>query len=196
MANPTNKKPSAGENIGFLVMFFFIAGGLWLAIKEFVLVSPQVAAATVAGTATVLVSVFSVLWSKRVERQKEIEQEQRRQKIPVYEDFIKFIFRLLMAEKLGEPKLTDQEMTRTVNDFAQTIMVWGSDDVLRKYALFRRSGPAGGAEMAAAVESLLYAIRADIGHENKNLKTGELLSVFINDTEGFLAESETQSRAS
>src|SRR2546423_12382838 len=83
-----------------------------------------------------------------------------------------------------------------VNEFAKKIMVWGSDDVLLKYVLFRRTVPEGGAETFAAVESLLYAIRADIGHRNKNLKTGDLLSVLINDTEGFLDESNTQSPAS
>ena len=37
-----------------------------------------------------------------------------------------------------------------------------------------------------AVERLLLAIRKDVGHKNKNLKQGDLLSIFINDIDSFL----------
>jgi hypothetical protein len=169
-----------------LVLVGLIVGGAWGAWKVITIPSPQVAATIVAGVVTVLVSVFSVLWSKRVERQREIEQEQRQQKIPVYEEFIAFLFRILLADKLGEQKVTEQEMMKFVSGFAQKIMIWGSDDVLHRYAVFRRMGSATGLETVVAVESLLFAIRADVGHRNKNLKTGDLLSIFVNDIESFL----------
>ena len=37
-----------------------------------------------------------------------------------------------------------------------------------------------------AVERLLLAIRKDVGHKNRNLKQGDLLSIFINDIDSFL----------
>jgi hypothetical protein len=152
--------------------------------------SPQVSTAVIAGVATVLVSVFSVLWSKRVDRQREIEQEQRKQKIPVYEEFIAFLFRILLTDKFGEEPVTEKEMMKFVSGFAQKILVWGSDDVLAGYASFRRLGNSNtsSVQTVLAIEKLLLAIRADVGHRNKNLKTGDLLSIFINDLDEFLTK--------
>ena len=190
MPSKIDSKQFVLQMMMLILLFASLLGGAWAVWKVITTISPQVAAAIIAGGATVLVSVFSVLWSKRVERRREIEQEQRRQKIPVYEDFIKFLFRILMADKLGEEKVSEEEMMKFVSGFAQKIIVWGSDEVLHRYALFRRMAhDASGLETVVAVESLLYAIRADVGHNNKNLKTGDLLSIFINDIEAFLGQT-------
>lgn len=190
MQNQISRKQFALQLVILAVLLVLIAGGGWAVWKTLTALSPQVATAIVAGVATLLVSVFSVLWSKRVDRIREIEQEQRKQKIPVYEEFLSLIFRMLFAEKLGEGPVTEQDMMKSMSLFGQKIMVWGSDDVLKEYASWRRVATAIAEGNPAfhlfAVERLLLAIRKDVGHKNKNLKQGDLLSIFINDIDSFL----------
>jgi hypothetical protein len=172
------------------------AGGAWAIWKTLTALSPQVATAIIAGAATLLVSVFSVLWSKRVERLREIEQEQRKQKIPVYEEFLALVFRIVMAEKLGEGPVSEQDMMKSFSGFAQKMIVWGSDDVLKEYAAFRKLATTATPETAPilhvfAIERLLLAIRRDVGHKNKNFAQGDLLRIFINDVDTFLYPGES-----
>ena len=190
MQNQISRKQFALQLVIIAVLLALIAGGGWAVWKTLTALSPQVATAIVAGVATLLVSVFSVLWSKRVDRLREIEQEQRKQKIPVYEEFLSLIFRMLFAEKLGEGPVTEQDMMKSMSLFGQKIIVWGSDDVLKEYASWRRVATTIAEGNPAfhifAVERLLLAIRKDVGHKNKNLKQGDLLSIFINDIDSFL----------
>jgi hypothetical protein len=161
---------------------------LWLGFRD---LSPQVAAAAIAGSVTAIVSVASLILSRQWERRREIEQEHRRQKIPVYEEFIKFIFRVVMSGKPNSPAMSESDMISAIMSFSQSLIVWGADDVIRDYAQFRRMSASAGqpgapVPMLLAVERLLLSIRKDIGHSNKGLKAGDLLSLFINDIEQVL----------
>lgn len=161
MQNQISRKQFALQLLIVTVLLALIAGGGWGVWKTLTALSPQVATAIVAGVATLLVSVFSVLWSKRVDRLREIEQEQRKQKIPVYEEFLSLIFRMLFAEKLGEGPVTEQDMMKSMRLFGQKIIVWGSDDVLKEYVSWRRVATAIAEGNPAfhifAVERLLLA---------------------------------------
>ena len=186
-----NLKQLVLQSIIIIFLLAFLASGAWAVWKTLTSLSPQVATAIVAGVATLLVSVFSVLWSKRVERLGEIEQEQRKEKIPVYEEFLSLVFRIVLADKLGEGPVPEQDMMKFISVFSQKIIVWGSDDVLKEYATFRRLSAAATAQEAPilnlfAIERLLLAIRRDVGHKNKNLAQGDLLRIFINDIDTFL----------
>ena len=160
--------------------------GIWKIIAT---LSPQISAAIIAAAATVMVSGFTILLTKKNERLKEIEQEQRKQKVPVYEEFVAFVFKIPLAEKLGEKPVSEKEMMKFVSNFAQKIIVWGSDDVIKACANFRRfAGKGSAGEFMLIVEQLLFAIRADVGYKNKNLQRGDLLSIFINDVDTILVE--------
>lgn len=164
--------------------------GVW---KVGVTLSPQITAAIIAGVATVLVSVFSILWSKRSERLREIEQEQRKQKLPIYEEFVAFVLKLILAEKLGNKPVPEKEMIKFMSTFAQKLIVWGADEVLSEYVAFRHMAATGsGLQIAFAVEKLLLAIRKDIGHKNAKLQSGDILRVFINDIDTALLDEEQQ----
>ena len=191
MSNQLDRKQFLLAIFGLLIILAGATVTVWTIWKTLTSVSPQVGTALVAGMATLLVSVFSVLWSKRVDREREIEQEQRQQKIPVYEDFLSLIFRIVFAEKLGENPVSEQEMLKIFRLFAQKLLVWGSDEVLKEYATWRRITTSSVAQENPvfhlfAIERLLFAIRKDVGHKNKNLKQGDLLSIFVNDIDHFL----------
>lgn len=96
-----------------------------------------------------------------------------------------------MRDKLGQDPVTEKEIFEFVHGFNQSMIVWGSDEVLKQYLIFRSSSQnAGDLNPSAAVgilENLMLAMRIDLGHANKNLERGDLLRLFINDVDDILS---------
>jgi hypothetical protein len=141
-----------------------------------------------------------VLFSKRAEHRRDIEEELRKQKIPVYQEFMEFLFRVVLSGKDGRPELTDLEMRLFLQSFAPKLIVWGSDGVVKAYVAFRAASIEGAGTsniigLMATVEAILYEIRRDMGHANKNLGRGDLLAIFINDIHNYIRELEAKARA-
>lgn len=162
--------------IGALVL----AWGLWQAFRA---VAPHVNTTFVTALSTAIGSAVTLVLTKKWDRMWEIEQQHRTAKIPVYEQFMHFLFRVFLGSKGGGPKVTEEEMMTFIVGFTQKLIVWGSDDVLREYGRFRQTmtGDNQGIGIMYNLERLLYAIRSDIGHKNKGLEQGGLLKLFIND---------------
>jgi hypothetical protein len=161
----------------------------WAILVALTSINATVAAAIVAGSATVLVSVLSVILSKQWERRREIEQEHRKQKIPIYKEFLAFWFKVAAAQKPGATPVTDEETVQFMRDFTQKLMFWGSDGVIREYAIFKRQmNNALDAPLDAVMglEKVLLAMRADTGHRNKGLAPGDLMSLVVNDLDAHL----------
>lgn len=161
--------------------------------RLFTSLQKEVIAAIIAATGTILVSVFSVLVTKHIERKRSIEQELRNKKIPMYESFVEFWFRLLFSKKLTGKPMTEKEMLEFFKQFTQQIMVWGSDGVIKKWSRYRsKMGNVGdkdfNMELMLEFESILMEIRKDTGHKNKNIVQGDLLGLFINDIDNHLGE--------
>ena len=78
-----------------------------------------------------------------------------------------------------------------MNDFMFTtteqIIIWDSDDVIKAFYDFRnvtsmhdeKENTKQMIDLFNSVEQLFYAIRKDLGHENKQLSKGILLNLFI-----------------
>jgi len=151
----------------------------------------EVAAAIIAAMATVIVSVISIMVAKYYERKLVIEQEIRQRKIPMYEEFIAFLFTVLMSDKTGETKPSEQEMMAFFNKFTQKITIWGSDEVLLEWSRYRQASvdnPDDVTNTLFRFEQLLLAIRKDTGHSNTNINRGDILRLFINDVDSILQQ--------
>ena len=150
-----------------------------------------IAVAIIAAAATVFVSVLSIVIGKVYESRALIQKEHREKKIPVYEDLIKFMFRVLMGTKTGDIP-SEKEMIEFMSGFTQRMMVWGSDDVLYAWVQWRRvltneaDLKANPMKLILLYEKLILAIRRDLGHNNKGLKTGDVLALFVNDIDQHL----------
>ena len=75
--------------------------GLWRVLAS---LGSAPAAAVITASATVLISVFSLIYSQRTEHRVSIEEAQREYKRGVYEEFISFWFKALMAPVLGDQR--------------------------------------------------------------------------------------------
>lgn len=72
------------------------------------------------------------------------------------------------------------------------MVVWGDDEVIQAWATFKKSSDEGaGIQSVIAMEDVLFAIRRSMGHSNKALGRGDLLSLFVNDIHVKLPKSKT-----
>jgi len=175
------KRPSVRvvNPLQFLISILAIGGLVFLAVKGvqyFSTVQKEVVAALIAGTVA-LVGHYVV---KHLERKRAIEQEIRSKKIPVYEEFLKFMFKFMKANKLGTP-MSDEDTFDFFFGFNEKMVIWGSSDVIRAWSKFRLKAGERAPELVFHMEEVLRAIRKDTGHNDDNLKRGDLLMLFVND---------------
>jgi hypothetical protein len=151
---------------------------------------PNLASAIIAASATLIVAVLTVVIGKYYERKQEIENQQREKKIEVYEQFMeKWFDKLLVMSKSKDKNknvLDDEEFVQFLSEFTRKLILWGSNDVVKKYSSFRQGSltPTQDSSPYAVLynfEQVLFEIRKDIGHSNQTLKPGDLLTLFIND---------------
>lgn len=116
----------AGAFATFLLAMMGV-GLYWLIKSAFRVLSSMdsdIAVAIIAAAVTMLVSVVSIVLGKIYEARTAVQKELRERKTPVYEEFITFIFRVLLGEKTGNAP-TEQEMTKFFSEYNQKMMVWG-----------------------------------------------------------------------
>ena len=164
---------------------FFLYKLIVLLIDKIDKINANIFVALIAGSVTII----GFFITRYLERKKIIEQQIREQKLPTYEEFIDFIFALFKSEKLNK-KMSEKELQEFYWKFNKKAILWLSDRTLKSYTDWRKlivnfssenGNNKNGAEMLIAFENLLLDFRKDIGHKNRDLKTGEILSMFIND---------------
>ena len=172
-----------------LFLLYFLISKIW---NAFISVNPQLGAGLLAASATIIVSLISVLVSKHLERRSVILAHLREKKIPTYEKIINFIFSLTFAQKLDKKQPTDKEMIKFMAEITQELVIWGSDEMLEAFYKFRKASiqntephAQNPVEILFVVEDLLLAIRKDLGHRNKNIGRGKVLGLFVNDLPEF-----------
>ena len=160
---------------------FFAIRGTWRAFEQ---LEKEVSTAIIAGVVTILVSVISVVGVRYYERRQQIEQQQREKKIPMYEEFIDF-WMGMMNNGPSRRTPSQDELQEFFVDFTKKLLVWGSDDVVREWVAFRSKFTGGeapdGTETLLSFERVLFSLRREFGHRNKNVKQGQLLGLFVND---------------
>lgn len=131
----------------------------------------------------IIVSVLSVLIAKHLEQKSLIAKEQREKKTPTYEELVEFLFLVIYGERLGRGSMSEQEMVERMIKFNQKAIIWGSDEVIGAFSSFRQISFEGAPPLtiAVSIERMLFAIRKDLGHQNRNLHPGSILGTFIND---------------
>jgi hypothetical protein len=149
-------------------------------------VNPSLAVGIIAAGSTVFVSLATVLISKRLEQKALIKNQQREKKIPIYEELLEFLFKIARASKDGKNMPTEEEITDFMFRFTQTLIIWGSDDVVLAFVKFRDPSQGKHSNILFAVEDIWSAIRKDLGHSNKGISKGMLLRLIINDIDKFI----------
>lgn len=184
--------------VGLLVIamlgygFFFVASKIITYITS---LNSDIAVAIIAAAGAVFVSVLSVVATKIYESKQLVTVENRENKIPIYDSLILFMQRALANETAGR-KPTQDEIVKFVIEEQPKLMIWGSDEVLKSWIEWRRqaSNPSTATESLFIYEGLILAIRKDLGHKNKNLKRGDVLSLFVNDIADHMAKHKLKNK--
>jgi hypothetical protein len=179
-----------------------VAGTIWL-WKSIAGSDSELLIGVVTASATVLVSVIGIAFGRYNERKKEIEQRRQEKRIPVYEKFTDFWFvQVLYGQRLGKGEIEQKDLLAFFAEFTRDLMLWGSDEVILEWGEVRRQWAALGDDAARTkqayaemlnFESLLLAIRRDIGYPKTKLRQGSILGLFIDDIDSVLSASRSRS---
>jgi hypothetical protein len=167
------------------------------AVRVLALLDKTVEAAIIAASATIVASVITIVLGNAYASRLHNEKANRDKKVPVYEQLIGFTFRMFQSSIVGKP-LDESEMIDFMTGFNAPFTVWASDIVLAAYVKWRRfitNKAALEAQPHNALflyEELIFAIRHDLGHRNKNLSKGDVLTIFVNDVDTILHETSSK----
>ena len=150
--------------------------------------------------ATITTAIITTLINKSNSLNLQIRTEQREKKALVYEELTGFFFERIFASKsksdenLPSKEELEREIIAFLTSYTPKIIMWGSDEVLREFYLFRdislkvESDPGKVFDVIRKFEEVLFSIRRDLGHKNKGLKEGNILGLFVNDVEKLLVK--------
>lgn len=140
-----------------------------------------------------IITIIGYFISKHIEKSKIIEQQIRNQKLPVYEEFINFLIETTKKTKTNKP-ISDKEIKEIGIFFTKmnvNSILWLSDKTLKSYSNWKNElitfsnietqSNHDISKVFHSLETLILDIRKDIGHKNKNINKGDILSLFIND---------------
>lgn len=173
----------------FYGVFYFLS---WL-YQSFLSIDARIAAALITGLFAIIAASLTITVPKIFEKKMEIAEQHRNKKFPMYQDLLEFLFNIFMGHKLGKI-IDEKEVIEFMSKFTQNIILWGSEDTIKSYRAFRThfmnrpESESSSLKELELMENLLLAVRKDMGHNNKKLETGDLLSLFINDLEKYLGE--------
>ena len=139
----------------------------------------------------VALPLLILVWQRQMESDRQLAAELREKKVPVYSRFVDFMFEKVYFRANNQAPLDVSEVADFLRSFTKDLTIWGSDDVVRSFGEWRRimtvgssgqpEGTLPGRDLLEGFESVLYAMRSDLGHKNKNLKQGNILCLVIND---------------
>lgn len=140
--------------------------------------------ALITGSITLLNSFYS-RYSDNKNKRREYLSAKREEP---YSDFIKLVYKITESSK-GGFVYDDKEMTKDISDFNSKLTLWGSPRVVNKWNTFRINSLENrknfdSKNLLVAMEEVMNEMRKDLGV--KSVKTGELLSFFINDVENLI----------
>ena len=142
--------------------------------------------ALITGSITLLNSFYS-RYSEQRNKKREYLATKRE---GPYSDLFTVIHKVSLSEK-GVFVYSNEEMIKDINDFNSKLSLWGSPKVVKKWNDFRQKSLEGNKqlepkELLNAVEEVMNEMRKDLG--SKSTKKGELLSIFIYDSETLLGK--------
>ena len=155
-------------------------------INQLTSIDSDISKALIGAGVTILVATIVGVGGKLLEQNIKIKQEVRSKKVPIYEEQMKVIFKILFASQKGNKKMEETEMIKAFTGFTEKLIIWGGSEVIKAWEEFR-AHPWGNEDKDLAregfmkFEKFVLTLRKDLGNENSNLEDGDLLRMFITD---------------
>lgn len=143
-------------------------------------VNATIVASLIAGSATILVSVLSVLVSKHLDRKAAVLAQLRENKVAVCEKVIEFVFNILFWKARSSSEPDPGEAVKRLAQIVQELAIWGSDEMLIAFHRFideQVNGPRSESMTMARVAELFLAIRKELGQKSKGISKENIITI-------------------
>jgi hypothetical protein len=115
---------------------------------------------------------------------------------PQYEQFLALLRKTVDRDEDRDAQEMKAEVERTMGEFGDKLMLWGSPRVVKAWVAMRRQaaeGPPGVPDAMSAYGRMLLAIRKEFGHGDWTLEERDIFRVIFNDEiETLLALAEAE----
>jgi hypothetical protein len=159
--------------LGFVAALGVFALGVWAFIK-----GVEKDPAVVGTVITAVAGVAIVVYQRRREKLQELERSHRLQMGPLYTQLVE-----AMKDWEGFAKKPQSEQEAFFKDLSTKLILFGATPVVKAWVSWQRSVASDAAPPQGLIdlEKVLLAIRADLGHDNSELKRGDVLRLFVNE---------------
>lgn len=132
-----------GRGLAFLIaiplVVLMFAAPIWFAWWAFQNLSFERATGLAALGATPVATVAAVIVASQLNKSREIEQDARKQRLPMYDEFLAFWFKSLASTRHAQFRSSADENVEFFQSFTRKLVVWGSADLLKRWGEFKRS---------------------------------------------------------
>ena len=151
-------------------------------------VPKELAAALVAGIATVLVATLTVMVGRYYERKKELDALYRDKKTEIYDEFLREFFKVYFAENNTNDGKSENDLVPFFREFTRKLILWSGPSVIESFVAWKDHLAKGepDAKSIFLTESFLLSIRNDLRHSNAGLRRGFFARLFLKQSELFL----------
>jgi hypothetical protein len=155
--------------VAALAVLWFVVSHIW---NAFAALPIELAVGLLTAATTVVVSTITVIIGRRLERKKEFDLIHRDKKIPIYDDFIKKILRIVFQSAVPEAPGAPVDGAQLLREWQSQIVLWGGADVVNAYLRWKQElqkNPQP-ATVISLTEDLFLALRRELGHNDRRLQ--------------------------
>ena len=127
-----------------------------------------------------LISVAAIasvtLYSNWQIKKREREARFFTEKQAAYKKFVDLVFD--QAKNLGK-NINQNKLENQMRDFVKDLTIWGNDEMIKTYYKFTSEEHTEPRNAVLKLDAILRTIRKDLGHDDSNLNTGELIGLML-----------------
>ncbi len=186
---PWNQRITSGAEIllglGLLVgLIFLTLWGVQLLISWAIALEQAFSAEILILAGLGIGALLFLTWQQQRTMTEQMRRDLRDRRAGVYREVVKFYLEIMLWEKLGKEPKTEEEVIRFHARVTPQLLMWASDPVIKRYAQLRNQtleGESNSVDLIFEFEKLFLCMRKDLGHSNRGLRKGDVLSLFVKD---------------
>ena len=156
-----------------IILFFLFQASIWL--KE----NNNIAIPII----TAVIGLIGVMWTQWQSKSRDIAESHRSSKIETYSLFFDIIEKFQREGRKNQEidVLSDEELQAKFEKLNRGFILWGSDEVIQAWLTFRKNSTeqASSEYTLAKIDNVYRAIRKDLGHKDRKLKSLDLIRMSL-----------------
>lgn len=168
-----------GRVIGGAVLVLLLAAIGWLFAKGLYDAEVETRTTIIAASAVLITGILT----HRQTKKREIEARHFGQKADAYMEFVNFFISIAQS---GAPSTCEakKELAGQLIDIRKKLWIWSSPDMIHCWNVYWEglsdsTKPKSERDMLLTLESVIRAMRRDLGHDDRQLGEGEIIDVIM-----------------